>query len=143
MTHSQLAFLASSVNPVLLAAFVIFVMARIRDRTEVVTILSRTGIALVVTYLLAHINRWMHLWKYHGSFPSGHMTFYISVATSFFLLSRRSALVTVPIAFLYGWLIVFLNFHTWLDLWGAIFLSVPLTLLCHRTFRYRSGNYFK
>ena len=60
------------------------------------------------------------------------MTFYLAVATSFFLLDRRSALFTLPLALLYGWLIVFLHFHAWPDVWGALFFAVPLTLLCHK-----------
>jgi len=140
MTHSLLAFLASSVNPVVLLVFIACVIARFPVRSDSIPVLTRCGAALLVTYLFAHINRWMHLWKDHSSFPSGHMTFYIAIATSFFLLNRRSALITAPLALLYGWLIVFLDFHSWLDLWGAFFLSVPLTLLCHRKLAERSAK---
>jgi membrane-associated phospholipid phosphatase len=96
--------------------------------------MSRAGLALLVTYLLAHINRWMPLWAEHRRFPSGHMTFFLTLATSFFLLDRRSALLTVPAAALYGWLIVFLGYHSWLDLMGAAVLAIPVALLCHRSF---------
>lgn len=60
------------------------------------------------------------------------MTFYLSVATSFFLLDRRSAILTVPVALLYAWLIVDLDYHSWFDLFGAMILSIPVTLYCHR-----------
>ena len=131
MTRHFLSFLASSVNPVLLVVFAACVVAKLPTRNSAVAFFARSGAALLVTYLIAHLNRWMHLWKNHGSFPSGHMTFYLAVATSFFLLDRRSALYTVPLAFFYGWLVVFLDFHTWTDVWGSLLFAIPLTLFCH------------
>jgi len=131
MIKPFLAFLASSVNPVLLFVFATSVAEKLPTRNCTKAFLTRSGAALLITYFLSHISRWMHLWKDHDSFPSGHMTFYFAVATSFFLLDRRSALFTIPLALLYSWLIVFLGFHFWLDIWGALFLAVPVTLLCH------------
>lgn len=131
MTRYHLAYLASLVNPALLIVFVIFAAAGIRNWNRALLFLARSGVALLLTYFLAHLNRWFYLWKNHASFPSGHMTFYLSVATSFFLLDRRSVPFTALIALLYGWLIAFLNYHTWLDLGGALFFAVPATLICH------------
>jgi len=131
MTRTLLNLLAFSVNPVLLFVFVACVVGKLNSRDKRVQFLVRSAAALLITFPLAHINRWMHLWKHHFNFPSGHMTFYISVAVSFFLLDRRSRLFTVPFALFYGWLIVFLGYHAWLDLSGAVVLAVPVTLLCH------------
>lgn len=132
MTHQQLDWIADSVNPVLLGAFLACGFASFHKRGRSAGVLmSRAGLALLVTYLLAHINRWMLLWRDHRGFPSGHMAFFLALATSFFLLDRRSALLTVPAAALYGWLIVFLGYHSWLDLLGAVALAIPVTLLCH------------
>ena len=132
MTHQQLEWLAAAMNPALLCAFLACSMARFPSRKCAMAFVSRFALALLVTFLIAHINHWMPLWKGHRAFPSGHMTFFLTVATSFFLLDRRSALFTVPLALLYGWLIVFLGYHPWLDLLGALVLAVPVTLLCHR-----------
>lgn len=132
MTPQQWDGLADAVNPALLCVFLACSLARFPSRKIAVAFLSRCGLALLLTYFFAHINRWALLWGDHRNFPSGHMTFFLTVATSFFLLDRRSALFTVPSALLYGWLIVFLGYHSWGDLLGALFLAVPATLLCHR-----------
>lgn len=140
MTHQQWDFLADAVNPVLLCAFLAAGMARFPSLKRACAFLIRTGLAVLLTYVFAHLNRWMHLWRDHPGFPSGHMTFFLTVATAFFLLERRSALFTVPLAMLYGGLIVFLGFHSWLDLLGAPLLAVPVTLLCHRNDSRRNGK---
>ena len=132
MTHQQLDWLADAVNPALLCVFLACSIARIPGRKCALAFMSRCGLSLLATFFIAHVNHWMPLWRDHRGFPSGHMTFYLTVATSFFLLSRRSALFTAPLALLYGWLIVFLGYHSWLDLLGALVLAVPATLLCHR-----------
>ena len=140
MTHHQWDFLADAVNPVLLCVFLAAGMARFPSFKRAQAFLIRTGVAVLLTYVFAHLTRWMHLWRDHPGFPSGHMTFFLTVATAFFLLDRRSALFTVPLAMLYGGLIVFLGFHSWLDLLGAPLLAVPVTLLCHRDDSGRNGN---
>ena len=132
--YQLLAGIASAVNPVFLAVFIARAVSLFPLRKEAAAFLTRTGAALLLSFLAAHLNRWLHLWKNHGSFPSGHMTFYLALATSLFLIRRRSALVTLPVAFLYGWLMVRLDFHSWLDLGGATFFAVPVALLCHWTF---------
>lgn len=133
MTHQQLDWIADAVNPVLLLAFLVCGVAMLREnRSRVTGLMVRAGIALLVTYVFAHINHWMPLWAEHRRFPSGHMTFFLTLATSFFLLDRRSVLLIVPAAALYGWLIVFLGYHSWPDLLGAVALAIPVTLLCHR-----------
>ena len=131
MTHQQLEWLAAAMNPALLCVFLACCMG-IPSRKRALAFVSRFGLALMATFLIAHLNHWTPLWRDHRAFPSGHMTFFLTVATSFFLLSRRSAILTVPLARLYGWLIVFLGYHSWLDLLGALLLAVPVTLLFHR-----------
>lgn len=132
MTNQQLLWLAGAANPILLFAFLAACAARIPGPGRAVEFLARTGLAVLGTYILAHLNRWMSQWSDLAGFPSGHMTFFLTVATAFYLLDRRSALFTVPFALLYGWLIVFLGFHSVTDLLGAPLLAVPVTLLCHR-----------
>ena len=132
MTHQQLDFLADSVNPVLLGLFLGFCLFKLRNRGGAKAFLSRFALSLLTTYVLSHLHQWFHWWKNFGDFPSGHMAFYFTVATSFFLLERRSAFFTVPLACLYGWLIVFLGYHSWIDLLGALILAVPVTWFVHR-----------
>jgi len=132
MTHQQWDGLADAVNPVFLCVFLACALAWLPNPKRARFFLFRSGLALLITYCFAHIKQWLHLWKDLGDFPSGHMTFLLTVATSFFLLDRRSAPFTIILALLYGGLIVFLGYHTWVDLFGALLLAVPVTLLCHK-----------
>ncbi len=133
MTHRQLDFLADAVNPILLGVFLVCCFLLLSGwKTRVRPFLFRFGLALLITYVFSHLHQWLHWWRNLGDFPSGHMAFYFTVATSFFLLDRRSVWLTVPLALLYGWLIVFLGYHTWLDLVGALVLAVPVTWFVHR-----------
>ena len=132
MTQQQLAWLANATIPFLLCVFISCSIGALPASKRAAAFACRVALALLITFVLAHINHWMVLWKGHHLFPSGHMTFYLSVATSFFLLDRRSAILTVPVALLYAWLIVDLDYHSWLDLFGAMILSIPVTLYCHR-----------
>ena len=91
-----------------------------------------SGIALLVTFVAAHINRWCHWWKAHEDFPSGHVTFFLCAATSIILLYRWSWILLLPSAVAYSWLIVdVLHKHLWLDAAGAWIMAPPLTWLCH------------
>ena len=132
MMHPHLKLLADLLGLVLLLVYILQVALSVHPKKMKIENFTRTGWALLVTFILAHINRWAHLWPGHYFCPSGHMTFFLTVATACFLVDRRSAFFTIPLALLYGELIVFLNFHIWLDLAGALFLAVPVTLLCHR-----------
>jgi len=132
MTTSHLKLLADWLDPALLGLYILQVCRMVHPIKTKVAILIHTSKLLLLTFSLAHINRWAHLWPGHYYFPSGHMTFYVTVASSYFLLDRRSALFTIPLALLYGQLIVFLNFHTWLDIAGALILAIPVTLLFQR-----------
>ena len=137
MMHPLLKLLADLQGPVLLLVYILQVSLTVHPKRMKIETFTHTGWALLLTFILAHINRWAHLWPGHYYFPSGHMTFFLTVATACFLVDRRSAFFTLPLALLYGQLIVFLNFHIWLDLAGALFLAVPVTLLCHQRQKWR------
>jgi multisubunit Na+/H+ antiporter MnhB subunit len=59
------------------------------------------------------------------------MAFLLTVATSFFLLDRRSLAFSIPFVLGYGVLIVLLGYHDPGDLLFAAGLAVPVTLACH------------
>ena len=98
----------------------------------------RSVVALLVVYVLAHINRWLHLWPAHLLFPSGHLAFATCVLTSLALTDRRW-LVLIPFLVVYSWMVVALGFHGWLDIGGAWLMSPPVTLLCHKALQRRQG----
>jgi membrane-associated phospholipid phosphatase len=128
MAFHQLRLVASSINPILLAVLVFYAWKKNPHPLDGAAFLLRSAGALLVAFVLSHLNRWGHLWPGHHYFPSGHMTFYLSTATSLFFLEKRSAFLTLPIAAGYGWLMVWLRFHTWLDVVGAALVALPVTL---------------
>lgn len=132
MTHAQWDLLADASNPALLGIFLVSVVRRFGGLRAARGFLAAFWLALGLTYVLSHLPQWLHWWPDLGDFPSGHMTFLLTITTSFFLLDRRSLVFTIPFAVLYGWLIVFLGYHTWFDLFAALLLAVPVTWLCHR-----------
>ena len=131
MSPKALADLSSLLNPILLVVLAGFALKRRPPGWQFLSFIGASAVALLLTFTLAHLNRWMHLWESHLYFPSGHTAFLASVLTSIFLLDRRSVLFTVPIALAYGVLLVVMQWHTWLDGIGALLFAPPVTWLCH------------
>lgn len=88
--------------------------------------------AIVLVFVIAHLNRWLNLWPDYKYFPSGHIAYACCVATLGATLQRRSIALTTPLILLYSLLIVRLGYHAWLDIAGALVLAPPLTLLALR-----------
>jgi hypothetical protein len=132
MSPALLKPFCNSINPLiaLILALVLLKM-HLGKNPGTLPFFFRSVAALLATYLLAHLNRRYHLWPAHLLFPSGHMAFFVSASVSLFLLDRRWLLLSLPLGILFGWMMVALHFHPWFDLWGAIILAVPVTLLCH------------
>ena len=131
--------LADIVNPILLILFLAILASRPWNLQRTGCYLLGSAMALLVTFMLAHANRWMSLWKAHPHFPSGHMSFYVTVATWLFFLNRRTSAFTLPLGILYGWLVVHLGFHEWLDLTGAVLLAIPVSVVCRSVACERRG----
>ncbi len=130
MTHDQWDWVADSVNPLFLIVFLAFSYAAFDRRLPAsIPFAMRFGLAILITWLLSQLDRWIPGLRNQDGFPSGHMAFYLTVATAFFLLRRRSVFLTLPLAVLYGWLIVFLDYHSWWDLLTALIIAVPTTLV--------------
>jgi len=132
MTHDQWDWVADSVNPLLLIAFLAYSYAAFAGQLRAsVPFAVRFWLAVLITWLLSHLDKWILVLRNQDGFPSGHMAFYLTVATAFFLLRRQSFLVTLPLAVLYGWLIVYLDYHSWWDLLTALIIAVPTTLVIY------------
>jgi membrane-associated phospholipid phosphatase len=130
MTYDQWDGVADAVNPLLLIVFLGFSCVAFAGRLRAsLPFATRFWAALLLTWVLSHLDRWILALRNQEGFPSGHMAFYLTVATAFFLLKGRSLWVTVPVAVLYGWLIVFLDHHSWWDLLAALIIAVPTTLV--------------
>jgi len=131
MNSSLLAWVADASNPLQLLVFLYWVFTRAPSGSAAGRFLGRFGFALAITYVGSHMHQWFGWWKDLGDLPSGHMTFFLTVSTSFFVFNPRSLIFTLPFAVGYGWLIVYLGYHSWLDLLAALALAVPVTLVCH------------
>lgn len=131
MTHAHWDLVADVCNPLLLGIFLLAVLRRFCGLRAARRFLTAFWLALGATYVLSHLPQWLRWWPDLGDFPSGHMTFLLTITTSFFLLDRRSLFLTAPFALLYGWLIVFLGYHTWFDLFASLVLALPVTGFCH------------
>ncbi len=130
MTHDQWDFLADAVNPLLLIVFLACSYAVFAGRIrESLPFVIRFWMAVLMTWGFAQLDRWILALRGQEGCPSGHMAFYLTVATAFALLRWQSAWVTVPVAVLYGWLIVYLDYHSWWDLLTSLIIAVPTTLV--------------
>ena len=128
---SLLPLIADAVNPAALALLFIGVMKRPWGWRGSLDFLTRSLAAMLLSELLAHFNRWMPHCRELSYLPSGHMTFYSVISTSFFLLVPRSIFYTLPAGLMYGYLMVFLGFHDWPDLLGGMILGTSVALLIH------------
>ncbi len=95
--------------------------------------------AILLVFVVAHLNRWGHLWHGHKYFPSGHAAYASCLATLGATLERRSLFFTVPLILVYSALMVRLGFHNWLDIVGALAFAPLLTLLVLRRFSPSNG----
>ena len=137
--------IADAVNPVLIlwALLVLVRHARLaRARGEMLPLARTLGVwllAIAVVYVVAHINRRLHIWPgphpIPYRFPSGHTALAACLATLGATLEPRSLALTAPLLGLYGALIVLLGYHHPLDIVGALVLAPPLTLLVLRALR--------
>lgn len=135
--------IADAVNPALTlwALLVLWRHARQARARNTDTAPRRTlalwiGCVLLV-FVAAHLNRWLHLWPGHKYFPSGHIAYTACLASLGWTLERRSLWLTAPLIGLYSVLIVQLGYHVWADIIGALILAPALTLWALRTLERR------
>jgi membrane-associated phospholipid phosphatase len=140
---SLLPLIADAVNPAALALLFIVVMKWGWDWKRKLNFLARSLGAIVISGVLAHINRYIEHGVHFTYWPSGHMTFYSVISTSFFLLVPRSVFYTLPAGLMYGYLMVFLGFHDWPDLLGGMILGISVALLIHSIADDKKPLFFK
>lgn len=141
----RLDLIADAVNPILILWAVLVLLRHAREwraRGQRLPVARTLGVwiaAIVVVYVVAHLNRWGHIWPgphpIPYRFPSGHASLTACLATLGATLERRSLWLTVPLLGLYNTLIVLLGYHHPLDILGALVLAPPLTLLVLRALR--------
>ncbi len=83
-----------------------------RHRGEPVAPLVRaTLLAVLVSFVLAHLNRWFDLWKSHPYFPSGHETFASCMGAALVFADRRYAVVAAILLAVLGYALVRAGWH--------------------------------
>lgn len=92
-----------------------------------VAILTVSGCAIIISYVLAHVNRWFGLWPAHPYFPSGHETFASCCWTVLTLLDRRSAIPAIVALALLAYSLVIAGWHGRLDVVGGFVLGLVVS----------------
>lgn len=95
-----------------------------RRRAQPTASLIRAALcAIAVSYLLAHLNRWLRLWPGRPDFPSGHVTFASCCWYALALLDRRFALLGLPLLGVLAYALVAAGWHGRLDVAGGFVLG--------------------
>lgn len=126
--------IADSFNPLLIVLLLIVTLWLSRDtHARAWRFLGRSLLALGLTFLICKVVQKFHLLETHdikGHFPSTHMAFSTSLATSLFYGNRRWFLL-LPIIIAYAWLMTALRFHTWAHIGGGALLAFFVTWTAH------------
>jgi membrane-associated phospholipid phosphatase len=94
-----------------------------RRGVRVVGLVRATLWALVVSFILAHVNRWFLLWHRDPNFPSGHETFASCLWTAVVLIDRRFIIAALPLLALLAYVLVRAGWHGRLDVLGGFLLG--------------------
>lgn len=131
--HPALAIVADGALPVIAAAaFVLPGLASRKGRLphpQLFWICALTSIALL--YAMRLVGHKTTLWTAHGVIFSAHTALGISLVVT--LAAFRLWLLPLFAIALAGylWLIVYLGYHHWGDIYSTAAVILPLSLLCH------------
>ncbi len=127
MTYAQLDAIADAVNPLLGVAVV--AGALWLWRTSAWNFLLR---AVIATLIAQQSAKWVqHLGWLGPKFPSTHFAVALCLATLLALLHRKLIPVAAAIVVAYGALMLRQNYHTPLEMLGALY-AIPLAILAQR-----------
>ena len=135
MLYESLDIIADSVNPVLgLLALVFPWLDReaIRKRGSRCSFWTRTLLSLAVVYAVMFADERFGLWPGRGLDYSTHTAFAAAIITSLGAMNRRWLFVLVPVLFAYAALMIYLGYHSLLDIVAAVLVIAPTTWLIHR-----------
>ncbi len=117
--------IADVFNPLLgLALLGIFFVVRRRDTDTARNIGARALFSLVVTWAVVRDLRFFVFSNFDMCFPSGHLAFALCAALNLLFLKRATWRITLPLLLFYAWLMTALRFHDWIDLMGAVPVSL-------------------
>lgn len=104
-------------------AWLIAVIVRKRSGTAVGPLVRATVAAAILSFVLAHVNRWADLWPAHPNFPSGHETFASCMAVALAALDRRSLAFSAVLLAALGYALVRAGWHGRFEVVGGFLLG--------------------
>lgn len=133
MTYAQLDKIADLCNPI--AAVALIVLAFMALKNAAWPFLLRNGLAVI---LCQQISKYV---QKHGAwgdkFPSTHFAVALALMVGFMVLRPRLWPLFLLYPLLYGALMMYQQYHTPVEMLGALF-ALPLTLLFHYRSRRRN-----
>lgn len=123
--------IADAINPLLGLGLLVAAARMRRDNPrQALYFLVQSVLALVLCWRCVKGLQDLHLGLHGSKFPSGHMAFAVSAATSLAFWKRRTLWLLVPLLAFYAWLMVALRFHNWVDIAGALVLAFVVSWCC-------------
>ena len=120
MTTAFIEFLA--VLPA--ALWILTIAAQARRGRAAVAVAWPVVVAVAISFVLAHVNRWFDLWKAHPYFPSGHETFAACMATALVYADRRWAVPMLALLALLGSMLVRAGWHGRMEVVAGALLGI-------------------
>lgn len=109
--------------------WIVVILVRRRRGLPVGALVRATLLALVVSFVLAHVNRWLDLWKSHPYFPSGHETFASCMCAALVVLDRRFLVPAMLLLALLGYSLVRTGWHGRFEVVGGFVLGAGIAAL--------------
>lgn len=107
-------------------AWIVVMLVR-RERNLPVSAQIRAAVlAVVISFVLAHVNRWFDLWKQHPYFPSGHETFAACACTLLVAIDRRFLVPAMLLLALLGYSLVRTGWHGRFEVIGGFVLGAAV-----------------
>ncbi len=122
----MIALLIDSLAALPAAVWLCAVISQSRRERRVANFAWATLAAVVISGILAHVNRWLFLWKSHPNFPSGHETFAACVGTALVALDRRYLPLSLAICVVLGYALVRAGWHGRLEVAGGFILGIAV-----------------
>ncbi len=135
MLHGSLDLIADAVNPVLALLALVFPWLdreAIRRCGSRWSFWTRTLLSLAVVYAIMFADERFRLWSGLGLDYSTHTAFAVVIITSMSAMNRRWLFVLVPVLVAYAALMIYLGYHSLLDILTTALVIASATWLIHR-----------
>jgi len=135
MLYESLDIIADAVNPVLALLALVFPWLdreAIRKRGSRWSFWARTLLSLAVVYAIMFAEERFRLWPGLGLDYSTHTAFAVAIITSLSAMNSRWLFVLAPVLVAYATLMIYLGYHSLLEILTTALLIALTTWLIHR-----------